>query len=42
MYIVDIAEKTGYTNDASFRRAFKRLMGVSPTDYRKQFELRDS
>ena len=28
-----IAEQTGYASDASFRRAFKRVMGVSPSDY---------
>ena len=28
-----IAEQTGYASDTSFRRAFKRVMGVSPSDY---------
>ena len=28
-----IAEQTDYASDASFRRAFKRVMGVSPSDY---------
>lgn len=32
--IVDIAEKTGYNSVYSFRRAFKRLMHISPSDYR--------
>ena len=32
--IADIAEKVGYTNDQTFRRAFKRVMGVSPTAYK--------
>lgn len=28
-----IAEQTDYASDASFRRSFKRVMGVSPSDY---------
>ena len=32
--IADIAEAVGYTNDQTFRRAFKRVMGVSPTAYK--------
>lgn len=28
-----IAEQTGYASDASFRRAFKRVFGVSPSEY---------
>lgn len=31
--IAVVAEKVGYTNDASFRRSFKRVMGVSPSQY---------
>jgi len=34
--IVDIAEQTGYNSVYSFRRAFKRIMHISPSDYRKQ------
>jgi YesN/AraC family two-component response regulator len=33
--IEEIAEDTGYTNALSFRRAFKKVTGVSPSDYRK-------
>lgn len=33
--INQIAEKVGYNSAQSFRRAFKRLYGVSPTDVRK-------
>lgn len=32
--IVEIAEKTGYNSVYSFRRAFKRMMHKSPSDYR--------
>ena len=28
-----VADQTGYASDASFRRAFKRVMGISPSDY---------
>lgn len=31
--ITVIAEKTGYTNDTSFRRSFKRITGLSPSQY---------
>ena len=30
-----IAEKTGYNSVQSFRRAFKRVKGVSPSEYRE-------
>lgn len=33
--VSDIALAVGYTNDKSFRRAFKRLKGISPTEFRK-------
>ena len=32
--IADIAEKTGYNSVQSFRRAFKRVKSVSPSEYR--------
>ena len=31
----DIACQLGYNSDKVFRRAFKRVKGTSPTDYRK-------
>lgn len=31
--IKDIADKVGYSGDKSFRRAFKRAKGVSPTEF---------
>ncbi|MBP3478467.1 MAG: helix-turn-helix transcriptional regulator, partial [Oscillospiraceae bacterium] len=30
----DVAEAIGYSSDSSFRRAFKKITGVSPVDYR--------
>lgn len=33
--ITEIAETVGYNSPQSFRRAFKRVFGVSPTDIRK-------
>jgi AraC-like DNA-binding protein len=32
--IIDVAFATGYENPQHFARAFRRLAGVSPTDYR--------
>ena len=32
--MVDIAEKTGYNSVESFRRAFKRAVGVAPSEYK--------
>ncbi len=32
--VAAIAEKTGYASDAAFRRAFKRVYGVSPNEFR--------
>ena len=34
--IMDIAERTGYNSVYSFRRAFKRIMHISPSCYRTQ------
>lgn len=33
--IKTISEKTGYSSDVSFRRAFKRVLGVSPSEFIK-------
>jgi len=33
--IAEIAEKVGYSNPHSFRRAYKRLYGFSPSEYKK-------
>ena len=32
----DISAHVGYNSDQSFRRSFKRLKGISPTEYKKQ------
>ena len=34
--VADIAERTGYNSVQSFRRAFKRVLGVSPSEYRTE------
>ena len=34
MKISEIAEAVGYSTDASFRRAFKKITSVSPVEYR--------
>ena len=36
MKIGDIAETVGYTSDVSFRRAFKKVTGISPGEYRER------
>ena len=36
MKIQEIADAVGYTSDASFRRAFKKITGVSPLEYREK------
>lgn len=32
-----ISEKVGYSSDVSFRRAFKRVLGISPSEFIKKF-----
>lgn len=34
--IADISDQVGYTSDVSFRRAFKKITGVSPSEYREK------
>ena len=34
MRIGEVAEAVGYSSDTSFRRAFKKISGISPVDYR--------
>ena len=38
----EIAEQTGYTNEQSFRRAFKKVRGVSPKEAREAVNIRKS
>ena len=33
--VQDVAAAVGYSSDYSFRRAFKRVVGVSPSNYQK-------
>ena len=35
--LYEIAEQVGYENPAYFTVAFKKQVGLSPRDYRKQF-----
>jgi two-component system response regulator YesN len=36
--IADVGEKTGYLNSSTFTTTFKKYMGISPSDYRKQID----
>ena len=38
--MADIAERTGFGSEESFRRHFRLVTGVSPATYRKQFAVR--
>lgn len=40
--IYDIAEKVGISNRTTFLRTFKKMEGVSPTDFRKSFSRETS
>ena len=33
--LVEIAQSVGYDSDAAFSKAFKRLLGATPGDYRR-------
>jgi len=35
--VKEVSASVGYTDNASFTRAFRRLMGQSPTDYRRAY-----
>jgi AraC family transcriptional regulator, transcriptional activator FtrA len=35
--MAQVAERSGFGSEESFRRHFKRLAGVSPSDYRRRF-----
>jgi AraC-like DNA-binding protein len=34
--VADVAAAVGYESEAAFNRAFKRLFGVPPAQYRRQ------
>ncbi len=38
--IADIAQRTGYEDAHNFSRAYKKVMGVSPSDYRQAYARR--
>lgn len=38
MQVKEVSEKVGYLSDVSFRRAFKKRMGLSPSDYIKDMQ----
>jgi len=33
--LFDVAKSVGYDSDAAFSKAFKRLLGVAPREYRR-------
>lgn len=35
--VEDVADRVGYSDPASFRRLFSRLVGVTPAEYRRRF-----
>jgi two-component system, response regulator YesN len=38
--IYEIAGKIGYQDDKYFRKIFKKIVGMTPNEYRKEFELK--
>ena len=34
--LADVARTVGYESDAAFNRAFKRILGVTPGEYRRE------
>jgi len=37
--VADIAKRVGYENQSKFATAFKKIMKVSPTEYRLQHQM---
>jgi AraC-like DNA-binding protein len=37
MKVKDVAKRLGYSDSAHFARAFRRIAGVSPKAYRRQY-----
>lgn len=40
--IGEVSQAVGYSSDYSFRRAFKRVVGMIPSDYQKMQETSES
>ena len=40
--IIDIAMKVGYNSTRTFQRAFRRIVGLSPNDFRTKINFQDS
>lgn len=40
--IYEIAEKIGYQDDKYFRKIFKKIVGMTPNEFRKEFEIKSS
>jgi AraC-like DNA-binding protein len=39
--LVDVAQSIGYESDAAFSKAFKRVVGLTPGEYRRDSLARD-
>jgi AraC-like DNA-binding protein len=37
--LAEVAEQVGYYSDAAFNKAFKRVLGMTPGEYRKTGSL---
>lgn len=37
--IYEVCEKVGFSDSVTFNRSFKRVVGVSPSEFRNQFNL---
>ena len=35
--VISVANRVGYSNPGKFAAAFKNVLGVTPTEYRKSF-----
>lgn len=42
MTIQAIYEEVGYSNNVSFIRAFKRVNGMTPSEYQRQYRMEES
>lgn len=39
--VIEISENCGFNNISNFNRAFRKITGGTPRDYRKSFILRE-